>query len=181
MQRLRASGIPVVSLLMLTIAAIVVSGLAQPDLEQRVAGLEGRVAVLEQEVARLQHGGDATPVPQTYTITGTLRLRQELDRPVEFQPDIGYCAGTRVFDDISTGTSLTVLDGSGTTLGTTQLRLAEGFAASDPASNVCEFAFSVEVSEATFYTVRIGRRTGPTYSLQEMRDSDWTIDLSIGA
>ncbi len=181
MQRLRANAIPGISLLVLTIAVIVVSGLVQPDLEQRVAGLEGRVALLEQEVAALQREGNATPVPRTYTVTGTLRLRQELDRPVEFRPELGYCSGTRVFDDISTGTSLTILDGSGTTLATTQLRLAEGFADSDPASNVCEFTFSVDLPEANFYTVRIGRRVGPTYSLQDLRDSDWTLDLSIGA
>jgi hypothetical protein len=160
--------------------ALVIGGagiyVLQDSIEERVAGLEARVAALESDVTSLRGGADTASV--RYTVEGTIQLRQEFDRDVLWLD--GFCGGTGGYDDISTGSNIVVLDGSGNTLATTTLETREGFDPTEGSSNVCEFVFTVQVPEATFYTIEIGHRGGPTYSLAEMEDNDWQVDLAIG-
>lgn len=171
----------VLSLVIIAGSAIAGAYAVQGDVEQRISGLEARVSLLEQEVASLKADGiEATPASETYTIEGTVQLRQDRDEPVIYLDALGHCSGTRGYDDIQTGANVVILDGSGTTLATTTLETADDSDGSRPRSNICEFQFTVEVPAADFYTLEIGRRGAPTYSFAEMEDNDWRMDLSIG-
>ena len=86
------------------------------------------------------------------------------------------CRGTGGYDDIKSGLSVTVRDGSGSILGTG--RLGDG---RKPGSSWCTFEFSVGgLSEADFYSVEVGSRGEMTYSFEEMENYDWEVAFTLG-
>jgi len=42
------------------------------------------------------------------------------------------------------------------------------------------FAFTIDVPEATFYTLEFGRRGEQIYAKEDMEDAGWHVDLTIG-
>ncbi len=85
------------------------------------------------------------------------------------------CRGTGGYDDIKSGLSVTVRDGSGGVLATG--RLGDG----KRPSVWCTFEFSVGgLPEVEFYSVEVGRRGELTYSFEEMADNNWEVVVSLG-
>lgn len=118
------------------------------------------------------------PRPLTHNLFGTFTLHKEwlfTNRP---------CTGTGGYADIGEGTQVTVKDQFGTVLGTA--RLGEGTPGGIPAgrtgpAQLCVFTFLVrDLPESAFYQVEVSRRGTQTFSLAEMKQADWSIDLSLG-
>ena len=110
----------------------------------------------------------------TYTITGSMLL---------IDSDIGgtsqNCYGTGGYDDMQGGMSVTIQDGSGQILATSQT--GQGYSDSPGFLISCKFDFSVEVPKSDFYTIKLGtgRRGSLNYSLQEMKEMGWEVNLSL--
>jgi hypothetical protein len=105
----------------------------------------------------------------THTITGSFELH---DSSVITGPD---CEGSGGYADIAVGTGVLVKDGDGKTLATSRL--------DDSASTIfgiCRFTFSVEVPDAPFYAVSVGRRGELTYSRDELAARAWIVGFTLG-
>lgn len=85
------------------------------------------------------------------------------------------CVGTGGYNDIAPGVSVTVRDGSGSTLATG--RLGEGEALTGLG---CTYKFNVEVPDAAFYRVEVSHRGELEYSKAELENADWKVDASLG-
>lgn len=104
----------------------------------------------------------------THTVTGTLTFTE---------PNPPSCDGAGGYADIRAGADILVVDGAGATIGKGSLSRGAG-----NASGGCDFAFRAEdVPDVPFYSVRIGSRDGPTWSVAEMADSGWTVALTLGS
>jgi hypothetical protein len=157
-------------------------------LQTQVANQERRIAKLEEAVARLDEGSTQTGVSEDAdgeerTITGSITLSSFGETDISewsflypaFGP--GDCIGKGGYDDITVGAGVVIVDGTGTTIAVGHL--GEGIY--DKNATSCTFDFTVEdVPSAKFYSIRIGRRGGPTFSLEELEELDWTMDLSLG-
>lgn len=110
--------------------------------------------------------------PESHSITGLLTLT-DTD---EFWTEGDACEGSGGYGDIREGAQVTVKDGNGTTLATSNL--LEGVA-----SNAfdCDFAFALpDVPEAEFYAVEVSHRGEITSSRRELEDNNWFVGLSLG-
>ena len=89
------------------------------------------------------------------------------------------CYGTGGYDDMQGGMSVTIQDGSGQILATSQT--GQGYSDSPGFLISCKFDFSVEVPKSDFYTIKLGtgRRGSLNYSLQEMKEMGWEVNLSL--
>ena len=86
------------------------------------------------------------------------------------------CRGTGGYDDINSGLSVTVRDGSGGVLATG--RLGDG---KRPKVARCTFGYSVGgLPEVDFYSIEIGRRGELTYSFEEMENNNWEVSSILG-
>ncbi len=86
------------------------------------------------------------------------------------------CKGTGGFSDISSGMDAILKDGEGAILGKGPLVDMEH------TGRACNFGFTiVDVPDADFYTVQIGSRNGPVYSVQDMEANSWHVELSLDA
>ena len=151
---------------------------SQDNYAERIAGLEARVTILEKTVEALQEGvvpPASTPVAETYQINGTFLLGGSRDDDYYLSERTGECRGKGGYDDLYVGAEVRVTDESGALLGLGQLEDA-------PSDRLCEFTFTVEVPRASFYMVAAGHagREGPSFSFDEMVESDWVVDLSMG-
>ena len=86
------------------------------------------------------------------------------------------CTGTGGYDDVEAGLQVTVSDQTGTVIGNGALgsgqTIAEG----------CQFRFRVNnVPLATFYRVAVGRRGELSYSLDQMKQANWSVELTLGS
>jgi hypothetical protein len=86
------------------------------------------------------------------------------------------CQGSGGYSDIGPGTSVTVRNETGDTIGTGDLGegdFAEGFG--------CDYPFTVEdVPNAKFYRVEVSHRGEVEYSHAEMEANDWEVSVSLG-
>jgi hypothetical protein len=109
----------------------------------------------------------ATPEPSTHVVAGTLTFTE---------PNPPSCDGQGGYADIRAGADLLVVDGGGATIGKGTLSQGTGIRGGG-----CVFSFLAEgVPEAPFYSVRIGDRDGPTWTLEEMEALGWSVSLTIG-
>jgi hypothetical protein len=100
--------------------------------------------------------------PPLHTLDGTLKA-----------PECG--GGYDIID-----ASVTLRDGEGNIVGSDTTALVEkktGFAG---LTVRCIAGFTIsDVPERDFYEITIGTHGGPSYSLSEMEEMDWTLDLSL--
>jgi hypothetical protein len=120
-------------------------------------------------------GGEAVPTTtqERHVITGTFTLQgTEGDDFV----DIGdSCSGTGGYDDVEPGLQVTVSDQAGTVIGNGALGDGETI------SEGCQFRFELNsVPLATFYRVEVGRRGQLSYSLDQMKQASWSVELTLG-
>jgi hypothetical protein len=103
----------------------------------------------------------------SHTINGSFSL---------LDPEVGAaCVGSSGYDDIGPGTTVTVRNEEGETIGTGRLSEgvhAEGFG--------CDYTFSVEVPKAQFYRVEVSHRGELEYSASEMEENNWEVATSLG-
>jgi hypothetical protein len=86
------------------------------------------------------------------------------------------CRGSGGYNDIKSGLSVTVRDGSGDILGTGRLGTGR-----QRATYGCYFEFSVGgLSKVDFYSVEVGSRGEMTYSFEEMKNNNWEVAFSLG-
>jgi hypothetical protein len=124
-------------------------------------------------------GSQTTSDGPPFLITGTITLTtSSLYPPAGASPGIGSpCVGTGGFSDIQTGTDVTVTDEASRIVGI-------GHIVSSSRVNivVCSLRFTVPgVPERPFYKVEVSHRGGLTYSLQDMKSRNWTIDATLGS
>jgi len=123
------------------------------------------------------HDRPSGPIPGTdlFRIAGTLEILAAADdRPSFLSIPLGGCVTTGGYEDIKVGAQITVRDQTGTILGIGELEpiYTDMFK--------CEFAFTIDVPDATFYTIEMGRRGELTYSKQDLEQADWHVDSTIG-
>ena len=123
-------------------------------------------------VLALAGSGSLSP---RHTVSGTFGL---LDSDASF-PSIttsgSGCQGTGGYADISPGAQVTLKDGDGKILGTTQLSTGSG------TTTACLFTFAIpNVPEVAFYSVEISHRGQVTNSLADLKSSGWTFSLTLG-
>ena len=86
------------------------------------------------------------------------------------------CVGTGGYDDISAGASVTVRDGNGKTLATSEL------GSGDALSGVgCTYEFTVDVPDADFYRVEVSHRGELEFSRGELEQAGWEVHASLGS
>ena len=96
-------------------------------------------------------------------------------RGEDFFADGGGCQGTSGYDDVEPGLQVTVSDQSGTVIGNGALDTGEA------QEGGCVFRFEVNnIPVASFYKVAVGRRGEISYSLDQMKQASWSVELSLG-
>lgn len=120
-------------------------------------------------------GQKATPTTMTqeqHVVTGTFLLSGTEGE--DFFADGGGCQGTSGYDDVEPGLQVTISDQSGTVIGNGALDSGEVQEAG------CVFRFQVNIPVASFYKVAVGRRGEISYSLDQMKQASWSVELSLG-
>jgi hypothetical protein len=84
------------------------------------------------------------------------------------------CQRSGGHDDIGPGTSVTIRNESGSTIGTGSLGAGEGV------SGGCAYPFAIDgVPDAKFYRVEVSHGGEVEYSLAEMESNEWTVIVSL--
>jgi len=86
------------------------------------------------------------------------------------------------YPDLRQGTTVTVKDGAGATLGTVALQ--GGTLRRGPLrgrDDDCVFSFSLTVPERDAYRIEVGRRGSVRFTRSDLQRSNWKADLTIGA
>jgi hypothetical protein len=121
-------------------------------------------------------GDKATPTTTTqerHVITGTFLLSGSEGE--DFFADGSGCQGTSGYDDVEPGLQVTISDQSGTVIGNGALDSGEAQEAG------CMFRFEVNnIPVASFYKVAVGRRGEISYSIDQMKQMSWSVELSLG-
>jgi hypothetical protein len=120
----------------------------------------------------LAGSGSGAPLAEKHTIEGSITL---VDLDGYGDDFAGGCEGTGGYSDISAGAAVTVRDGEGSMLATSDLDSGEddGFG--------CTFPFTVQdVPNAHFYEIEVSHRGSLSYSKDEMQANRWTVDFSLG-
>lgn len=110
------------------------------------------------------------------TLTGTLTMDYA---------DTDNCrSGVLGYDDIRVLANVVVRDGEGNVVGMGRITGSKhhhGIMAGSSDDDTCVFEFFADVTrKADFYTVEIAGRGGPIYSHDELEDSGWLLQLSLG-
>jgi hypothetical protein len=98
---------------------------------------------------------------------GVLEIPEEYATCADGLQDSGY-------SDVSAGSSVRVVDESGTIVGMSSLTGGE------LNQSGCKFSFSVELPRARFYEIQVGRREGLRTSYEELVSQGWAIEGSLG-
>jgi hypothetical protein len=110
-----------------------------------------------------------------HTITGDYILVDSAQNPPLIVVEGSGCRGAGGYSDIEPGAPVTLVDGTGTVLGTSTLSGGSG------SSTECDFSFSIPgVPEVSAYTVEVSHRGKVMNTLAEMREHDWAFALSLG-
>ena len=95
--------------------------------------------------------------------------------PSQYRSENG-CLPEDGYDDVFTGTQVTVKDGAGKILGTGDLDYDE--TSPGNTESHCEFVFDFTVSSAAFYEIEVAHRGSLTYSAEEL--SEGPLRFSLG-
>ncbi len=89
------------------------------------------------------------------------------------------CYGTGGYDDVRAGMRVTVRDGRNQVLATGSTDA--GYRLADSATGLpqCAFEFQVDLPNAEFYSIAIGRRGELSYSRAELAARDWQMKLTL--
>lgn len=184
MKRLAMTGVCATIVVLTLFVAFRQNAPAEESLEERVSALETQVAVLQTEVARNntnsqidQPGGNRT-TPTPAAKNHDIEVTVDLTGPdhIDMAGARNKCRGNGGYDDIAEGMYIRVLDASGNVIGTAIADDSERIS-----TGRCRIYASVEnVPEVDFYQFDIAGRGAPSYSLQDMKEMNWTIALSIG-
>jgi hypothetical protein len=153
---------------------------SKPLTPSDLAAVDGEVDISferqEGDIGPDFHDRPAGKIPGTdlYRIAGTFELRADPENLTFLQMPFG-CITSGGYADIKVGTQITVTDQTGTIIGLGELEPIDL-----PDEDRCVFTFTIDVPEATFYTVAMGRRGDLTYSKQDLEDAGWHVDLVIG-
>ena len=150
--------------------------LAQPAGLRRIWLVLGAVIfvaiVAAAGVVALAGSGSLTP---HHTIAGTFDVLATDQTFPSLQMVGSACEGTGGYADISPGAQVTLKDGDGKVLGTTQLQMGSGSTSS------CTFKFSIDsVPEVPFYSLEVSHRGAITDSLAQMQAHNWAFGLTLG-
>jgi hypothetical protein len=112
----------------------------------------------------------------TRLITGTITIydtNQFYDEATQsaFGP---LCYMGEGYRDIEISGNVTVKDGAGTIIGTSELEKPTSVKATS-----CEYPFAVTVSDSEFYSIKIGNRRELIYSRAELESQGWTLGLTL--
>jgi hypothetical protein len=100
----------------------------------------------------------------THTLTGNITVI-----------DTGDCTLSEGYDDIEAGLDVVVENDEGKTIGVGDLQEGE------EKEYGCDFAFEVvNVEDSPIYSVSVGNRGTTRYDAEDMEDSGWTVDLTLG-
>ena len=142
-------------------------------------------------VAALAGGADKREIEGMFTLFD----------PAEIDGDPLDCSGDGGYSDISAGNPVTVRDDDGKIVGggstrhaTDQTELVERMVLHGGADNeaqakeyvetldgsICALLFEVEVDDADFYEVEVGRRGKLAYRRAELEDRDWRVTFTLG-
>lgn len=115
----------------------------------------------------------------------------------------GQCFVGPGFEDVSTGTAVTIRDGTGMIIATSVLEpfrlvdvrtdtmsdMSAPWDPDDPLNsdypivNVtlghCEFPFTAQVPEVDFYSIEVAQRGTVNYSKAQMAESGWAVHVSL--
>jgi hypothetical protein len=81
------------------------------------------------------------------------------------------------FDDLTPGTQVTVKNASGKLIATGRLR--DGAIRSN--GYTCIMPFTVKnVPTTSFYKIEVAHRGNVDYSLKQMRNANWRVDVTVG-
>ena len=113
----------------------------------------------------------------------------------------GHCSGEDGYQDVEQGGDIAIKNSKGEIIGNASLtagkyidveeslpseaekaKWKEWNASKDSRSAFfCRFDFTVEnIPETNFYFIEIGHRKGPTYSLEDMKNKSWKMNLILG-
>lgn len=114
-----------------------------------------------------------TTTQEQHVITGTFTLSGTQDE--DFTTTGSGCEGMNGYDDVEPGLQVTISDQSGTVIGNGTLDSGEA------QEGGCVFRFQVnKIPVANFYKVAVGRRGEISYSLEQMKQASWSVELSLG-
>lgn len=151
----------------------------QDNTDERLAGLEARVSILETSLAgsetSLAEVGTVIPEENFY-IAGQLSVTGD-PSSLRFNEPGWECEGIGSFSDLKNGSAVTVTDGSGNLISTG--RLENGTAIQPLQIVVCKWGFVVEVPRSDYYEILVSNRGSLTYSFAELETIGWKIDLKI--
>lgn len=155
---------------------------SDPITSEELAAVEGKVDISferqSDDVGPDFRDRPAGKMPGTdvYRIAGTLELRGDADpNRLTFMATPFGCITTGGYADIQVGAQITVTDQTGTIIGVGVLEPIYL-----PNDERCVFTFTIDVPEATFYTLTMSRRGNLTYSKQDLEEAGWHVDLVIG-
>jgi hypothetical protein len=116
--------------------------------------------------------------PPTHRLEGTYIVHGFFPRRDFGAPCKGGDAG---YPDLRQGTTVTVKDGTGATLGTSALQggtLQRGKLRGR--DDDCAFSFSLTVPEREAYRIEVGRRGSVRFTGADLQRTNWKADLTIG-
>ena len=103
-----------------------------------------------------------------------------------------FCSVPPAWGNDSAGEQVLIKDGSGNTVGVTQLLTGTSAIAVSPSGATndvlttdasgntgCSFGWGVTVPTKPFYSISIGSHPGPTYALDQMRAAHFTVNTEI--
>jgi hypothetical protein len=126
-------------------------------------------------IAALVATTGCSALTKKYTISGEFTLRESaIDGDAILRTEI-TCAGRGGYSDIRPGLQVLVKNGSGETLGISDLGVGD-----KTEFPTCKFPFKVtDLPRSDFYSIEVGRRGSLEYSFNDLKERDWIVNLEI--
>lgn len=107
---------------------------------------------------------------QTHRLLGAFILN---DTGVNYSES--SCSGSGAYADIREGLGVIVKDGSGKTIGSTELVYDSHSSASQ-----CVYTWEMTVGDAESYSIEVGQRGAGTYSAEDLNRRFWQVATTVG-
>jgi hypothetical protein len=108
--------------------------------------------------------------PPSHLLVGQLTLTSGV-----FSAGMGLCSGVEDLSDVKSGSIITLTDSADTVLSQTQF----SWSIHDQSNDSCfyEFGFK-DVPEVDNYLMLLGENIVIDFTLEELRDLDWTVEVA---